>query len=179
LKAVNDKIIVRVDMAQKDAMTIGGVKFKMAPLFNKNYREKSPVIAEVVNGNQFLRSGQIVVFHHNMFYHPSPHFLYQDLYSIPFGKTAFGILDIEGGLTPLCGNILCNRLEVETTLPLPPEQRTLYKDRVLVTNPGWTRYKAGQLLFCTPSAMYEIVYTVDSKEFRTHKVYQEFIVGVE
>lgn len=169
--------MVRVFMKQKDFMEIGGVEFRMAPLFNKNYREKSPVIGEIVEGNQYVRPGQIAVFHHNHFYPPSPYFLYEDLYSVPFGRTVFGTLDSDGVLTPLCGNILCRRVEVQTTIPLPPEQRTLYKDRVICENPGWTKYKPEQLLFTTPSAMYEIVYNIDGKEFRTHKVHEEFVVG--
>lgn len=177
MKAANDRIIVKVNMKQKDFMEIGGVKFRMAQLFETNYREKSPVVAEVVNGNKYVREGQVLCCHHNHFYPPSPYFLYEDLYSIPFNQTIFGILDTEGVLTPLCGNILCDRLEVETPLPLPPEQRTLYKDRVVVTNPGWTRYNTGQLLFHTPNAAYEIVYSVNSVESRIHKVHEEFIIG--
>lgn len=166
-------------MKQKDFIEIGGIKFLMAPLFEKNYREKSPVLGEIVEGNKFIRKGQIAIFHHSHFYHPSPYFLYEDLYSVPFNRTVFGTLDSDGFLNPMCGNILCRRVEVEVTIPLPPEQRTFYKDRIVCENPGWTKYKANQLLFCTPSAMYEIVYTIDSKEFRCFKIHEEFIIGTE
>lgn len=179
MNPANGKIIVRCNMRQKDFIEVGGIRFQMAPLFNKNYREKSPVLAEVIDGNQYLHEGQVIVCHHNHFYSPSPYFIGDSLYSIPFGKTVFGTVDSDGVLTPMCGNMLCDRVWVETPLPLPVEQRKMYQDRVIITNPGWTKYKAGQLLFSTPSAMYEIVYTVGAKEVRIHKIHEQFIVGTE
>nr|MBP7835122.1 hypothetical protein [Candidatus Saccharibacteria bacterium] len=68
----NNRIIVRVNLLQKSEMVIGGVLLKTASSFDTNYREKSPVIAEVVDGNGILKRGDIIVCHHNHFYSPSP-----------------------------------------------------------------------------------------------------------
>ena len=178
IKATNDKIVVRVDMRQKDTITVGSVKVSAALKFEINYREKSPVVGEIIQGNRQLKAGQIAIFHHNHFYSPSPYFLYGDLYSVPFNRTIFAVLNSDGELMPVCGNILCNRVEIETAIPVPVDQRKKYIDRVIVTDPGWTVYRKGQLLFHTPNAAYEIVYNVNNIEKRIHKIHEEFIVGM-
>jgi len=179
VKAVNKKIVVRVNMAQKSDLEIGGVKFKMAPNFDPNYRERSPVVGEIITGNKWVSTGQIAVFHHNNFYPPSPYFYKDDLFSVPFNRTVLAVFTETGDLSPICGNILCSRVEIETSIPLPPEKRKYYNDRVVCVDPGWlTDLRKGQLLFCTPLAMYEIVYNVNGVEKRINKVHSEFIIGV-
>lgn len=178
MKPANGKILVRVNMAQKNTLNIAGVTMKIANLFQTNHREKEPILGEVVKGNKVLTTGRIGIFHHNNFAPPSPFHLYDDIFSVPFNKTVFGILYSDGNIRPLCGNILCNRVDIESAIPLPAEQRKQHIDRVVVTNPGDTRYKAGQLLFTRPHAYYEIVYNIDGKEFRVHKIHEEMVVGI-
>lgn len=178
MKPVNGKILVRTNMAQKNTLVLGRVTMKIANLYQTNHREKEPVLAEIVQGNKILRPGRVAIFHHNTFYTPSPFYLYDDLFSVPYNKTIFGILYSDGNIRPLCGNILCDRVGVESQIPLPSEQQEKYIDRVIVTNPGDTRYKVGQLLFTRPYAYYEIVYNIDGKEFRVHKIHEEMVVGM-
>ena len=102
---VNGKIICRVDMAQKSSIKIGDIEVRMAMDYESNHRIKSPVIAVVVDGNSVLKKDDIIICHHNHFYHPSPYFLQDDLYSIPFNHTIFGVIDENGGLNPVCGNV--------------------------------------------------------------------------
>ena len=177
MKSVNNRIIVRVDMKQKNSIIISGVKYFTASPFETNFREKSPVVGEIVEGNKFVRKGQIGIFHHNHFYPPSPYFLRDDLYSVPFNRTLFGVL-INDELIPMCGNILCERIEIPTPLPVPYDQRKKYIDRVICTSPGWTIFKKGQLLFHSPNAAYEIVINIGGIEKRIHKIHEEFVVGV-
>lgn len=165
-------------MAQKNTLVIAGVTMKIANPYQTNHREKDPVLGEIVEGNKILRPGRIAIFHHNNFAPPSPFHLYDDLFSVPYNKTVFGILYSDGNIRPLCGNMLCNRVDIESSIYLPPEQRKQYLDRVIITNPGDTNYKAGQLLFTRPYAYYEIVYNIDGKEFRVHKIHEENVVGI-
>jgi hypothetical protein len=165
-------------MGQKNSLIVSGISFKIANLYQTNHREKEPVLGEIAEGNDEIRNGQIGIFHHNNFTPPSPFFLYDDLFSVPFNKTVFGIIHQDGSIKPLCGNILCDRVEKEYPIYVPPEQREKYIDRVTVTNPGNTPYKAGQLLFTRPHAYYEIVYNIDGKEFRIHKIHAEMVVGM-
>jgi hypothetical protein len=174
----NNKIIVRVNLKQKDFMEIGGVTIRMALPFENNYREKSPVIAEVVQGNEQIRRGQLICTHHNHFYSPSPYYLMDDLYSIPFNKTIFGIFGIDGRLEPTCGNMICEKIDIETAIPLPIEQRKKHIDRYSIKNPGWTKYKIAQTIFTRPDSGYEIVYIWQNIENRVVKVDSEMICGI-
>lgn len=174
--AVNEKIIVRVDMKQKNFMKIGNTIVKTAHNFGTNYRERSPVVGQIVSGNKLLKEDQIAVFHHNHFYPPSPYHLQDDLYGVPFNQTIFGILDNDI-LKPICGNILGHRVCEETFLPVPVEHQKLYIDRIIVEDPGWTKYKKGQLLFIRPHSYYEIIYSINSVEYKIHKVHEDMVVG--
>lgn len=176
--AVNDRIIVRVDMAQKDTMRIGDIKVILAQKYETNYRYKAPVIAEVVNGNEHLETGDYILCHHNHFYQPSPYHLYGDLYSIPANHTIFAVLYPNGELSPVYGNVLACKVEVETPIPVPPEYRTFHTDRGLILDGGWTEFKPGDLVFTRPSAIYEIVYIFGEVEKRVCKINSEMICAV-
>lgn len=177
MKPVNNKIIVRVNINQKDEMLVGGILLKTALSFDSNYREKSPVIAEVVEGNRFLKKGDIIVCHHNHFYAPSPYLLEGDLYSIPFNKTIFAKINKDGKLSALCGNILGDRVVIKNDLLVPPEFQKKYIDRILVTDRGWTTYKNGSTIFCRPNAPYDIVYNFGGVEMRKTKVDSDMVCG--
>lgn len=177
--SVNNRIIVRVDMAQKNRMKIGEIWVQSALLFNTNYREKSPVIAQVVSGNDTVKTGMYICCHHNHFYHPSPYFLQDDLYSIPFNKTIFGYFKEDGSLVPVCGNVLGSRIKVPSKLDLPPEMQQTYKNKMLVINGNDTKYKKGETIFTRPSAVYDIVYNWGGTEITVCKVSEDMIVGVK
>jgi len=175
--SVNNRIIVRVNIEQKDRMKIGDIWVQSALLFNTNYREKSPVIAEVVSGNDKLARGTFICCHHNHFYDPSPYFLQDDLYSIPFNKTIFGYFKEDGSLVPICGNVFGQRIPIPSDVPLPPEMVETYKNKVLVTNGNDTKYKKGEIIFTRPSAPYDIVYNWGGEERIVTKVSEDMIVG--
>jgi hypothetical protein len=175
----NDRIIVRVNMAQKSHMMIGGVVFQTAMKYEVNYRERSPVVAEVVNGNSVVKDGDVILSHHNHFYGKSPYFLMDDLFSIPFAKTIFAVLRPDGTLKPVCGNILGVRVDVETSIPVAVEYRKKHTNRIRVTLGGSTKYRDGDLIFTRPYAPYDIVYIVDKVERRITKVSEDMVVGVE
>lgn len=177
-KSANNKILVSVDMKQKDTMDMGGIKVSTALSFEVNYREKSPVIAKVEQGNEYLKTGEIIITHHNNFYYPSPYYLYDNLYSIPANHTIFAVLKPSGELEAVYGNILGERVDIESFLPLPPEQRQKYDDRIIVTDNGKTVYEAGQMVFTTKSAPYDIVYNFGGEVKRITKVNTQFVVGV-
>lgn len=177
MKPCNDKITVSVNPEQKSKVKINGIPFSTALLFEKNYREKSPVLAVVVDGNNHVKRGEILLCHHNLFYLPSPYHLYGDSFSIPFSKNIFAKILSDGSLLPICGNMLCDRVDKVTNIPLPPEQREKYIDRVKVVDSGWSVYKEGQLLFTRPYSFYEIVYNFGGEEKRVHKCHSEMVIG--
>lgn len=178
IKAANSKIIVRVDPTQKNEIKVGGVVMTTALLFENNYREKSPTVGVIVRGNEFLKKGDVALFHHNHFYMPSPYWIGDNLFSVPFNKTVFGTLDEDGSITPMCGNIICQREPIEYNMLVPVEERKTYTDRALVVNPGETPYEWGQIIFHRPHAGYDIVYNWGGKERRVTKVHEEMVIGV-
>lgn len=176
--ATNNRVLVRVDLAQKNTMMIGDVKCLTATKYETNYREKSPVIAQVVDANDRLNKGDFLLCHHNHFYGNSPYFLQDDLYSIPANHTIFAILRPSGELTPVYGNVLAAKVEVESVLPVPPEFREFHKDRGLILDGGWTKFKPGDMVFTRPSAIYEIVFIYGEIERRICKINSEMICAV-
>ena len=177
IKAANSKIIVRVDPTQKNEIKIGETTLTTALLFENNYRERSPVVGVIVHGNDVLKEGDVAIFHHNTFYQPSPFWIGADLFSVPFNKTIFGILNKNGEIEPIYGNIICERVPIEYAVPIPIEERKTYTDRAKVINSGNTPYNPGQLIFHRFSAGYDIVYNWRGEERRRTKVHSDMIVG--
>ncbi len=177
MRSVNDKIIVRVDVAQKNTMLIGGIQVSMALKYETNFREKSPVIAEVMSDTEHLCQGDFILCHHNHFSGKTYH-LQDDLYSIPANHTIFAVLQPSGELSPVYGNVLASKVEIESLLPVPPEYREFHKDRGLILDGGWTEFKPGDLVFTRPSAIYEIVYIWGLEERRICKINSEMICAV-
>lgn len=177
MKPVNNKILVRCDINQKNSISINDVVFSTALNFETNYRERSPVVCEVVEGNETVFNGDIILCHHNTFYLPSPYHLGEDLFSIPFGSTLFAKILQDGSLWPICGNILCNRVEKEYSIPIPPELQEKYINKSIVIDGGLTRYKKGQTIFHLSNSYYEIVYVWGGQEKRIHKVNEQMVCG--
>lgn len=174
----NHHIIVKVNLGQKDTMMIGNVKCVTAKKYETNYRERSPVIAEVAIGNDILKGGTFILTHHNHFGDNSPYHLQDDLYSIPANHTIFAVLHPSGELSPVYGNVLASKVEIETLIPIPAEFREFHKDRGLILDGGWTDFKPGDLVFTRPSAIYEIVYHWGDIENRVCKINSEMICAV-
>lgn len=177
-ESVNNKILVYCDSFQKETVSIGGNIFKMAHLYEKNYRIKSPTICIVEEGNNLISPGDILLCHHNLFYQPSPYHLYGNLFSIPFSKVLFAKILDDGELLPICGNILGDRIDIKTPLPVPADQRKKYTDRILVTNPGYTQFKKGQTLFTRPSAPYDIVYHWKGEQKISTKISDDMVTAI-
>ncbi len=175
---VNKKILVRVNLNQKDFIKIGDAILRMASLFENNHREKNPILAEVVEGNNILNPRDIICCHHNHFGNPSPYYLMDNLYSIPVNKTIFGKFDAKGTIQPTYGNMICQPIEIETSLPLPIEKRANYINRYVVYDPGDTKYQKGQIIFTRPYSGYEIVYIWQNIENRVVKVDSEMVCGI-
>jgi len=123
-------------------------------------------------------TGEILIVHHNTLYTPSPYHLGDNLFSIPSNsKILFAKLEEDLSLTPLLGHFFCERVEIPSDFPLPPEYIKHYDDRVRVTDPGQTRYKTGQLLFTRPFSYYEIVYIINNQQKRVIRCHEDMVVG--
>lgn len=172
----NGKILVSVNPDQKSGFEIEGKTFSMATLFETNYREKSPVIAKVVEGNQVVGKGDLLLCHHNLFYLPSPYHIFDDLFSIPFSKVLFAKIGSNGELYPICDNIICNRIVEESYLPLPPTQQKFLTSQYEVVD-GGEKFSNGTIIFTRPYSGYDIVYVFNGQEKRVTKVAGDMVCG--
>lgn len=173
-----DKIIVSCDNSQKDTAMVGGVEIKTAHNFGTNYRERSPTIATVVQGNSYVYEGDVLLCHHNLYYLPSPYHLSGNLFSVPFSKVLFGRINEQGDAVPICGNIFGSKVDIPSSIPLPPDQRKKYGDRLVVEKSSNPKYKKGQLLFTRPSSCYDICYTWNGEEKMVTKISDDMICGI-
>jgi len=178
MKPANNKIIVQVNPDQKDTIKIGDIEFQSALKYEVNYRYKSPTIATVVEGNDIVREGDVLLCHHNLFYLPSPYHLNEDFFSVPFSKVLFAKLISDGTLIPICGNMICEEIPIKYYLMMPPELQQVHKNRYKVVDGGWTMYKKGDIVFTRPSSGYTIIYNVNGEERKAVKVDSEMICGV-
>lgn len=178
ISPTNGKILVRSNLSQKNELVINGVSFKTALKFDSNYREKSPTIAEVVIGNRFLKTGDIILCHHNTFYEPSPFHVENDLFSIPYHNIVFGTLDEHGNISPLNGNLICKRIPIDNRPEIPIQYRKTFIDRAIVLDGRWTPYKKKQTILHRLNAGYDIVYNIGGVEKRVTKVHESQVVGI-
>lgn len=176
---VNNKVLLECDPFQKEQALIGENLFRCANLFETNYRYKSPTIAKVVEGNQYLLEGDVLLCHHNLFYQPSPYFIQDNLFSVPFSKVLFAKILSDGSLQAICGNLLGNKIVKETFLPLPPERQEFYNDRFIINDAGWTRFKKGQTIYARPSSCYDIIYHLNGVQKSVTKISEDMIIGVK
>ena len=172
----SDKLIVKVNAAQKSNITLGGIDFLLAKQYNNNRREQNPVMCEVVTGNKRIKKGAFLLVHHNRFAEHSAYELGDDLYAIPYDRQIFARLDEDGNAHSLNGNIIAKRVERTAAIELSPSYRKNYFDRVIVLNNGYG-YKKGDEVFTYQYSDYEIIYVWEGQEKRVVKVFVEDICG--
>lgn len=173
-----NKIIVQCDQSQKNYMKIGDIEIKMAHGYEKNYREKAPVIATVIEGNSYIHEKDVLICHHNIFFQPSAYYLYDDLFSIPCSSVIFAKLLTDNSILPICGNILVERIKKETVLPLPPELQKNYDTKYKVIDAGYTNYKNDTVIHTRPFSAYDIVYYINNEKKIATKVDSSMICGI-
>lgn len=176
MRAVNEKIIVKVEANQKHSIDFGGSSFLLAKQYTNNRREMNPVVCEVIQGNNRVKAGTFLLVHHNRFAEYSPYELGNGLYAIPYDRSLFARIDDKGEAHSLCKNIIAQRVEKKTSLELAASYRKNYNDRVVVLNDGYG-YKKGDEIFTFPFSDYEIVYVWKGVEKRVIKVFSEDICG--
>lgn len=176
MKPANNKIIVSVDFAQKEKISIADTDFLLGKQYSKNRRESMPVVCKVENGSGHIKEGIFILVHHNRFTPNSPHHLGGNLYALAYNESIFARLDINGNAHSLCGNIIVNYIFEEYSIPVPEHIKQPHKFKYLIASNGFG-YKKGQIIFAYEFANYEIVYVFNGEEKRVVKIAQNDIVG--
>jgi hypothetical protein len=177
MEAINGNILVRVNLEQNREMKVGETSFKTGKRYNENFRERVPVVAEVVQGNDLFNKGDFIVTVYTHFDDESPFYLFDDLYSIPVDEQIFAKILFDGSLEPVCGNVLVSRTIKTYSLETPIDLVKTHTDRGwVITNSAW--HKVGEFILWLKMADYEIVYTWQGIEHRAIKVHKDEIVGI-
>lgn len=174
--ACENHIIVKVNSSQKEEINVGCNVLKTGSKYNDNFREKNPVVAEIVNGLGELKTGCFIVCNYNHFEEESPLRLSDDLFSIPVNEEIFAIVKEDGSLKPVCGNILVERVSKDSKLPLPEELKKSHNNQGIVIKNA-EAYTKNQYIFWLPFSDYEIVYNWNGEEKRAIKIHKSEVVG--
>lgn len=178
LQGANNKILISVNPKQKEIMEIAGVKISTFYDFDTNYRYRSPTVAVVESEKGELKKGDILLIHHNLCYLPSPYHLYDDLFSVPYSKVLFAKISDNGDIQPVCGNLICKEIEIESFVDIPLDHKKVHLNRYQILHPGGTSYRPNDIIFTRPSAGYTIIYNWNGIEKKAVKVDSEMICGI-
>lgn len=176
MKPAAGYIIVSVDLQQKDRAMIGGNSICTAYRYSHNYRDKAPVVAQIVEGTEALPAGKWLVCNYCYFDWGSQYHLYENLFSIPIDQELFAFVEDDGELTPICGNLLVERVTKETIIEIPDDLKKQYWDRGIVSH-GNIEYQSGMFILWLFAADYGIRYTWNGIERERIKIHESEIIG--
>lgn len=167
-------IIVSVNLNQKDEAIIGGGNvLKTGKAYNENFRERNPVVAKVEVGNKEIPKGSYIVCNYSYFDLESPLFMFDNLYSIPVNEEIYAMVNQDGSLTPVCGNVLVDSFIKQSILELPSELLKPCIDR----GTALTGEYKDHTIFWLKYSNYEIVYQWNLEEKRAIKIHNTEITG--
>lgn len=199
LKAIRGKVIVKSYANQKEALVITGEGGKKIELwigrkFDTNHRRKNPVICEVIDNNSkydYIKKGDLLLVHHNYLseWETNPFCLEYDpqtgmgLFSFIASESIYCKLNKDGSVSPVCGNIIAERLSnlIQTSLIIVPDTvKQEYEDRVRILNvsPEVEGLKKGDIVAILEKADYEICYSWQNTDYSVIKVFQDEVVGI-
>lgn len=172
-----DYILVSVDYSQNGSIVINDTELLTARRYNENYRERTPVVATVLEDIGEFRKGMTIVCNYTHFDDDSQYKIADGLFSIPIDELIIAIVDENGNLQGVQTNIICTRVPRETLLDMPEELQKNEFNRGVISQNG-SGFKKGDFVFWYPMSDYEIVYTWKGEEKRVVKVYKDEIVAV-
>jgi hypothetical protein len=173
MKTLESRIIVEVDMDQK--MFDRG--FQRALEYEGNYRHRHPVMCSVKVGNAVVKKGLKLLCHHNFFYADSPFRLGGSVFALNVNENIFARIDDDGNPHSMFGNVMAERVAIESQFDLSTAKEQYHHDRVRVISDG-CGYRKGQIILTATFADYEIVYNWKGEERKVIKVWKNYIVGV-
>lgn len=176
IKPIKGSIIVACNILQKDEINIGSNVIKTGKRYNENFRERNPVVAYVVSGNDEIPFGSYIICNYSHFDLESPYEFESGLYSIPVDSEIYAIINPDGSLEPVCGNVLVWRVGKEYSMDMPEELRKTKMNTGAVASHS-KEWQRGQMIYWLPYADYEIVYQWNGEEKRAIKIHRSEITG--
>jgi hypothetical protein len=131
----------------------------------------------VLQGNDEIPGGSLIVTHHNYFIEYSPFEVADGIFSIPYTENIFAVIDKDGNPTPVCGNIIAERIQENEYIGMANPKRLHFHDRAKVVSDA-CGFKTGDEILMLPFSDYEIVYNWRGIERSVIRVYSKNIVAV-
>lgn len=175
--AIQNSIVVKVDANQKNKYLLRETLIKSGKQYSENYRERTPVVAEIIDGVGELKTGRFIVTAYTCFDEDSQYLLFDNTYSIPVDEQIFALIEEDGSLTPVNGNLIVERQQIKTKFILPEELRKNHIDRGTVLK-GCDGFNTGDFIFWLRFSDYGILYTWNNIERSAIKIYKDEIVGI-
>lgn len=179
MKPAAGYIIVKVDLAQKEKAQIGNNTILTGYRYSHNHREKNPVVAQIVEGTEELPAGKWLVCNYCYFDWSSQYHMYDNLFSIPVDQELFAFIEEDGELTPICGNLLVERITKETIIDIPDDLKKQYWDRGIIKKVpcGTSEYQLNTFILWLFASDYGIRYTWNGIEKERIKIHESEIIG--
>ncbi len=178
---IAQNIIVTVDKNQNKELVLGNESIVTARNYSQNWREKNPSVAKVIEGNDNFRAGQYILCHFNLFEWNSAYILSEEnnieTHAIPDNDMILGVINNEGELSLINGNIFVERTYNPTLLEIPKDLAKPSINKVIVEKDG-EGYHKGDIVFTYDFGIYETFYVWNNEEKRAAKINTEDIVGV-
>lgn len=166
-------IIVSCETNQKEEALIGGNLLKTGKNYNENFRERNPVVAFVVNGTKEIPQGSHIICNYSHFDLESPYEYSKGMYSIPVDEEIYAIVNTDGNLTPVCGNVLVEKIMRTNRIDIPED----FKKEQINQGIALTGEYKGQRIFWLPFSNYTICYNWNDEERTAIKIYEKEITG--
>lgn len=176
---LNNTIIVFCDTSQKDFVVINGNILRSAKSYNENFRERNPVVALVEQGNKDIPTGSYIVCNYGHFDLESPFEFEKNRYCLPVDAEIYAIINSDGYLDPIQGNILIERVTPQADIELPDELKTPFYNRGIVSHGivSGGNIKKGDFIFWLDKADYNIWYNWNGEDRQAIKVHETEITG--
>jgi hypothetical protein len=177
MRLKNNHILIEVDFSQNTESFVGNVLMPTAKRYNENFRERTAVVAKVLDGFGEFKKGTNIVCNYSLLQNDSVHKISESILSINVDELIIAIINEDGSLKGVNTNILVNRVPHETFLEMPEELKKHEKSIGIIAQTG-QGFKCGDIVIWYPMSDYEIVYMWNNIEKRAIKVYEDEIVAV-
>lgn len=175
--AAKGSIIVRCDQNQKVEIKVNGESIYTGRRYSRNFREKNPVIAYVIDGLGDIKKDSWVLCNYTYMEDGSPYQISDDLFALPLDEEIYGTIDEWGNAHNVFGNIFVERVPIYSSIPVPEDLQKYHYNQGIVAKGGYGFLKGDYLLWL-PMSDLEMIYMWNGVERRVIKVYKDEVCGI-
>lgn len=177
IEVATNSILVRCDKEQKSRLSIAGQDFLTPKQYSRSWRERTPVVCEVIQGTAEIPNGTFLLCSFTRFDENSPLWIQDDLYALPLDELIFASINEDGSLNPLFDNVFVERIMIPIPIKIPDDLEKPYFTQGYVAQ-DTVGFKKGQHIIWLPFSDYLNIYYWKGEEKTAIKVEKAEICGV-